>query len=212
MPSPHFPTEAASPKPAGRFHWAIGAGLLAVSGIGVWLYLLPPSAPAPAQPAAAGPQPINSTPFILPGIRLPPVLGAADADLADDAPVIGVLAGGSARAYSVTAMEPIGGHVVNDLVGGTPVTVTYCDRTRCVHAFTDIAGTQPMKIDLGGYMGGMLLKVGDTFFFQDTGGDLVKDRGTVFPYATHLHELTTWKRWKEAHPSTELYTGPKPKI
>ncbi len=152
---------------------------------------------------------MSSTPFDMPGIRLPPARSAAEANLPDDTPIIGVVAGGSARAYLVTAMEAMNGHVVNDLVGGTPVTITYCDRTQCVHAFTDKAGGEPLKIDLGGFVDRMLLKVGDTFFFQDTGEDFVKERGTAFPYATHPYELTTWKRWKDAHPSTEVYTGPK---
>lgn len=45
-------------------------------------------------------------------------------DLADDEPVIGVVIGGEARAYPLRIL--IWHEIVNDSVGGIPITVTFC--------------------------------------------------------------------------------------
>src|SRR5262249_58636248 len=117
------------------------------------------------RPAAAPPG-VGSggtpTPFVWRGIRPPPVQAAAAAQLPDDAPVAGVVAGGQARAYLLTAMTGLTAHVVNDLVGGTPVTVTYCDRTDCLCGFTADTPGQPLEVNVGGWAGKLMLKGGDT--------------------------------------------------
>src|SRR5262245_54789227 len=95
----------------------------------------------PARPA---------TPFIMPGVIRPPVQPAAAAQLPDDAPVVGVLAGDTPRAYLVSALSKMTQHVINDVLADTPVTVTYCDRTDCVRVYTADTPGAPLAIDLGG--------------------------------------------------------------
>ena len=55
-----------------------------------------------------------------------------------DQPVIGVTAGGRHRAYLVRALS-LGAksHIVNDVVGGVPVSVTYCDIYTCTRLFIE---------------------------------------------------------------------------
>ena len=56
--------------------------------------------------------------------------------LPDSTPVIGVTKNGHARAYAMRALMRPGDHVHNDLLGGSAVTVTYCNLDRCVRVLT----------------------------------------------------------------------------
>jgi hypothetical protein len=147
-----------------------------------------------------------STPFTAPGVMRPAVRPAKSAGLADEAEVIGIVVGGKARAYSVQALSSTNRHVVNDLVGDIPATVTYCNRTRCAGVFTDARRGRPLDVWLGGFYGDqMLIKVGDDFFGQESGKP--QRPGAVFPYTRLTHQLTTWKAWRLAHPDTDVYVG-----
>jgi hypothetical protein len=159
----------------------------------------------PEPPPPPGERPPQSTPFVAPGVRCPPVRPADDASVADDAEVVGVGVAGRARAYLLKALAPTTSHVVNDLVADVPVTVTYCDRTGCVRAFTDNSRGNPLDVWAGGYHNGLLLKIGPVFFQQDSGESL--SPGQKFPYRRLEYQRTTWKAWKAAHPDTEIFTG-----
>jgi hypothetical protein len=147
--------------------------------------------------------------FFSDGIRQPPTRSAEDARLADVEEVIGVEVGGKARAYRLEAMKNRGEHIINDIVSGVPVTVTYCDVANCVRAFTNPKGDAPLDISLGGLKGDrMVVIVGGTSFFQDSGQPLDPGAaGTAFPYESFRATRTRWKSWKEAHPDTEVYVG-----
>ncbi len=148
-----------------------------------------------------------STPFILPGVEQPPTYPAATAAVPDDAEVIGVSAGGRHRAYLVPALSRATSHVVNDVLGEAPVTVTFCDRSQCARIFTDPGRSSPLKIDLGGiWEERLLLKLGNVFYFQDSGGR-TDGRAGPFPYPSHPFVQTSWKEWKEAHPETDVFVG-----
>jgi hypothetical protein len=142
----------------------------------------------------------------VPGVRQPPAAPAAEADLGDGEPVIGVTAGGRSRAYSVAALSRgPASHVINDLLGGLPVTVTYCDLTGCSRVFTAGAGGEPLGLIQGGFRaGGMVVKLDGRSYRQDTGAPLDADGGPALPYRTLPAEETTWAEWRHAHPDTEL--------
>src|SRR5262249_39648009 len=137
---------------------------------------------------------------------------AADAHVADDAEVLGVFVGGRARAYLVEAMGGVGQkpHLVNDVVGGQAVSVSYCNDTRCARVFTDKdAGSQPLGVTVGGFLEskGMALRIGDVDYLQQTGENLSTPDGPAFPYPELPHERTTWKKWRDAHPDTDIFVG-----
>src|SRR5262245_25715745 len=106
-----------------RFLLRIALGLAALASAAVLLDRgSPPVNPVPPEPVRILPKARYE------GTRQPPAVPAAAAKLDDDDVVIGVVAAGRARAYLLRAMD--GGpenHIVNDLVGGAPVSVTYCD-------------------------------------------------------------------------------------
>jgi hypothetical protein len=149
-----------------------------------------------------------------PVIQNPHALSAAVARLRDDAPVIGVSAGGRHRAYLVRAFAALERHVVNDQLGGVPVTVSFCSISDCAQAFTGPRGRGPLDVAVGGFVGeydwgGMLLRVGPWHYQQDTGQPVEKDAPPL-PYSPAGFERTIWKQWRDAHPDTDVYVGEPP--
>lgn len=150
---------------------------------------------------------LSSTPFILSGIRTPPVISADAVAIPDEEPIIGVSAGGHHRAYRIAAMSKIAGHVINDLFGDVPVTITYCDRTDCSRVFVAEKTGQPLDVGLGGYRDGLLLKYEGFFFRQEDADTLCSDQAPEsqrLPFKVYQHTRTTWKEWRTLHPDTEV--------
>jgi hypothetical protein len=148
-----------------------------------------------------------ATPWIVHGLDRPPAVAAAEADLEPDDEVIGVLAGGKSRAYLVTALRSSMHHVVNDVLGSTPVSVTYCDRTECVRVFTGPADGRPLPMSQAGWNGeALMLRYGTRFYMQPTGQAAIPDAEPI-PCPTLPTERTTWKAWRAAHPDTDVFVG-----
>jgi hypothetical protein len=141
-----------------------------------------------------------------------PALATGDITLAEDAPVIGVVAGDQARAYSLGAFERIEDHALNDMLGDVAVTVTYCPQSGCTRVFTQSRRSAPLDVAVGGWVGRqadepdadskMLLRVGRGRYFQDTGEPLA-DAGE-WPYERADHHRTTWGEWRRMHPNTDV--------
>lgn len=146
------------------------------------------------------------------GLDTPGTLPAEAADLGGDEPVVGIEAGGKARAYHLRSMAVKSRHIVNDVVGGAAVTVTYCDLSDCVRAFGGAESKQPLAIALAGLLDGqMLIKVGDVTYAQETGAVIETDPGkreVPLPYPSVPTTRTTWREWKARHPDTDVYLNP----
>jgi hypothetical protein len=146
----------------------------------------------------------------LPTILAPPVRMARDVRLADSDEVVGVCVGGRARAYLLGALA-FPWHVVNDVVSGHAVSVTYCDRANCLRVFTEESAKAPLRLDIAGQMkGGMILRIGEVEYAQKTGQNLSSPKGAPLPYRELAFERTTWRAWREAHPDTDVYVGDLP--
>jgi Protein of unknown function (DUF3179) len=155
--------------------------------------------------------------FEMPGLRNPPALSATASKIADGDEVVGVVVNGKPRAYSLKALKYPPWHIVNDVVVGVPVSVTYCDRTNCMRVYTDRQSSSPLDIDLGGLYGKeMVVKIGGVLYFQETGKPFeAGDGAPALPYADHPWERTTWKEWNQRHPDSDVFIGlggmgPKP--
>jgi len=150
-------------------------------------------------------KPKTGSPNMMPGIRKPATVPALAAHLPDDEPVIGVTVGERHRAYRVAALAPMISHVVNDVLGDTPVTVTYCNRSDCAEVFTADRVGQPLDVWSAGYVDGLMLRMDGQFFMQKT--RLPLDGGRQVPLELMKHTRTTWKEWRDAHPDTDVFVG-----
>ncbi|MSR58484.1 MAG: DUF3179 domain-containing protein [Planctomycetaceae bacterium] len=173
----------------------------ALGGALTCLLLLGCSETAPPSETFSLPMPMTdgATPFIRPGSRLPPTESADQADLELGAEVIGVSVGDVHRAYVCDAMSTYDTKVINDLIDGVPVTVTFCDRTGCARAFTAKNRSEPLNVQLGGWSGeGMLLLINSHMFAQNS---------DKIPLSKVSVEKSTWSEWKKLHPESDVYTG-----
>ncbi len=144
----------------------------------------------------------------IPGLCQPLTLSAAKAALDDDTPVIGVFAGGKARAYLLEAFQhgPTS-HLVNDLLGGVPISVIHCDISGCTRVFTGSSSGQPLELMVGGRKdAGLVLKWNGQLYRQETSEPLDK-HSVSFPYRQYPADLTVWGNWRQAHPQTDVYMG-----
>jgi hypothetical protein len=153
---------------------------------------------------------------LMPVIQLPTAVPREEVALPDDADVIGVGSGGRHRAYVLEAFFAPERHVINDLLGGKPITVTYCNMTDCLAVFTDPNADGPLEIAAGGWqghflhgrvLGSMLLRVGSSWYRQDTGQPVASQGHDTFPYTKTEFVKTTWKEWCDEHPDTDVYGG-----
>src|SRR5439155_127862 len=101
-----------------------------------------------------------------------------------------------ARAYLLESLFPVELHVVNDMLGGVPVTITYCDQTDCLRVFTDPVGKQPLDMGVGGWVddedrGTFVLRVGTMLFRQNTGRPVGEIPGQI-PYPQADFVRKTW--------------------
>jgi hypothetical protein len=150
---------------------------------------------------------LRASPFMAPGIECPPTRSAEEADIPGDEQVVGVVVNGKARAYLLSAMVSPMRHIVNDLIQDTPVSVTFCNHNGCVRVFTDDTRGKPLKISLMGFADGMLIRVGDRNYEQESGQLYHSDSADVIPFAPFPFEVVTWNDWKKAHPNTDIFTG-----
>jgi len=149
-------------------------------------------------------------PFRMEGIVRPPIVEAGASGLRPDEEVIGIEVDGHPRAYRLAAFRDRSHHVVNDMIDGVPVTVSYCDLSDCVRTYTDHAKSVPLEVSVAGLFEGgeLVLDVGGHLFFQKTGKPLKPGEG---PSSLPLERLspirTTWEQWRREHPSTGVYQG-----
>ena len=169
-----------------------------------------PTSSARASESDGRPAPVDSD-LDAPGIVRPPVVAAADASLDDGEPVIGVIAGNKHRAYRLRALAvDRGSHIVNDVLGDVPISVTHCDLRRCTRLFTADTHGEPLPLSQGGLRDGkMLLKWDGRRYDQETAAPLVASSPPL-PYVSIPAEETTWGQWRQAHPDTDVYVDPPP--
>lgn len=119
--------------------------------------------------------------------------------------VIGVELGGRARAYSVELVAAR--HVVNDVVGGVPVSVTYCPLAQAASVVRATVDDRRLYLHAAAPWRGHFLLAESTgpAWSQLTG----QAAGAPAPPLELLPaELTSWERWKSRHPETELVALP----
>jgi hypothetical protein len=139
----------------------------------------------------------------------PPVLKVAEAKLRPDEPVIGVEVGGRARAYRLFAINDLTGHLINDVIGGVPVSVAYSNLSDCVRVYTDPRGSAPLDADVPGLLNReMVVKLAGIQYFHNSGKPVdPATNPSPIPYRLLTSTRTSWKEWTKHHPDTDVYVG-----
>jgi len=208
--------EAPSPGVVFRVPYVRFAACVVLVCVSVAVFSLQPwrSAPQlagvdPSEASGVAPSRPRNVPHDAPGIRTPKTLSANSSGLADSALVVGVRAGGKARAYSIASLaRSRSHHIVNDLLGDVPLSVVHCDELNCTRAFTSPARGAPLELAQGGLLDGdMALKSGGRAYRLETLAPYAKE-DPPSGLKTHPCEVTTWKKWRSLHPETDVYALP----
>lgn len=142
----------------------------------------------------------------IPSIDRPRFVSAGDADfLRGEDVVFGSVEGGEARAYPQVVL--VWHEIVNDVVGGAPVSVTYCPLTGTVMAVRGRAGGEPLRFGTTGKLVNSNLLMYD----RQTDSEWPQILATAVSgpqKGTRLTETplvwTTWERWRAVHPDTAV--------
>jgi hypothetical protein len=138
----------------------------------------------------------------------PPVVPAAEARLRDDEIVIGVVAGGAARAYPVNLMWKPENEVLNDTLGGHAVAATWCPIAHSAVVYDRAPG----GVELGaiGLEKGVFIlydRPSGSWWSQVT-GRAVRGPGMGRSLPKRPSTLTTWGLWRRLHPGTTVFVDP----
>jgi hypothetical protein len=140
----------------------------------------------------------------------PKTIAGRTATIDPNTRVIGVdLGSGRSRAYRLDAFRHPTGHLVNDMLGETPVSVAYCNLTDCVRVLTDSKRAEPLAIEVAGLRDmQMVLRIQGDLYFQASGEPIKPDgKAPPSPYVRLAPVRTTWRDWLRLHPDTDLYLG-----
>jgi hypothetical protein len=140
---------------------------------------------------------------------LPPIKKANEATIRPDEVVIGVELGGRARAYRLAAFDDASGHLVNDLLGGLPLSVAYCNITSTARVYTDPKGTAVLDAEILGLLDKeIVIRLGGHLYFHSSGKPVEPDKGPPpMPFRLLTPTLTTWQDWAKHHPATDVFVG-----
>lgn len=125
--------------------------------------------------------------------------------LSPDDPVIGLEINGEARAYPVKWIQKP--QIVEDLVGGTPIIVTYCTPCKQANAFSIKFAGKSLRLIAPPYKEDkmMLYDAVEKRLIQQESGEIVfgKDEGKTLPVVPT--RMLPWVTWETRHPDTKVF-------
>ena len=127
--------------------------------------------------------------------------------MSDSDTVIGLEINGEAKAYPLFIL--VWHEIVNDKVGGTPVSVTYCPLCYTNQVFERVINDQEVEFGTSGklYNSNLLMydRLTDSYWSQALGlavkGELTGYQLDLVPF-----DVITWGDWKKLHPDTLVLT------
>ena len=144
----------------------------------------------------------------IPSIDDPKFADAKDAEFVSDSDVvIGLEINGDARAYPLFIM--VWHEIVNDEVGGIPVSVTYCPLCYTNQVFERVLDGQAVEFGTSGklYNSNLVMydRLTDSYWSQALGmaitGELTGEILNIIPF-----DVITWADWKKLHPDSKVLT------
>jgi hypothetical protein len=127
--------------------------------------------------------------------------------MSDSDTVIGLEINGEAKAYPIFIL--VWHEIVNDSVGGTPVSVTYCPLCYTNQVFERIIDGQEVEFGTSGklYNSNLLMydRLTESYWSQALG---MAVKGELSGYQLNLvpFDVITWGDWKKLHPDTLVLT------
>jgi len=195
-----------------------GIGLIAIVAVGIAAFLfLPRQRPHADQPLPFPPPPDTRgfelisvlPPDAIPAIIDPVFVSAetASPELNPDERVIGLVINGDARAYPVTILSAH--EIVNDMVGGEPVAITWCPLCYTAVVFSRRLESSEQPLVFG--VSGKLLH--NTLIMYDQQSESLWSQlygagiegplaGSTLGYFPSVH--TEWKVWNNQFPDTRV--------
>ena len=135
--------------------------------------------------------------YDLPGVDHPTMLESSEAQIADEAKVVGIEINGEAYAFSLNTMDAEMHHIVNFLQDEKPFTVTYCPMANCVRVLTrEEAELIPLRLGGLNDQDMMVVLLDGVRYDQNSSGLPLKD---------YAHTRTTFGEWKKLHPKTKVF-------
>ena len=144
----------------------------------------------------------------IPSIDNPVFANVANSQfMSDSDTVIGLEINGDAKAYPLFIL--VWHEIVNDKVGGTPVSVTYCPLCYTNQVFERVINDQEVEFGTSGklYNSNLLMydRLTDSYWSQALGlavkGELTGYQLDLVPF-----DVITWGDWKKLHPDTLVLT------
>jgi len=141
---------------------------------------------------------------------LEPSFGTEDPDwLSPSSLVIGIAIGGDARAYPIAILN--WHEIVNDVVGGTPVAITFCPLCGTGIVFGRIVNGETLTFGVSGrlYKNDLVMYDHQTESYWT---QLLGEGVLGFYHGTRLTVVTSatlsWSQWRDLHPDSQLLDRP----
>jgi Protein of unknown function (DUF3179) len=140
----------------------------------------------------------------------PPVLAGTLAKIKPTDWVIGVEIAGRQRAYRVDAFDDPSGHLVNDMIGGIPVSVAYSNITRTARVYTDRKESSLLDAEIIGLLNTheMVIRLRGHLYSHLSGRPVEPEKAPpAMPYELLTPAVMTWQEWLARHPETDVFIG-----
>ena len=144
----------------------------------------------------------------IPSIDNPKFAPVSDAHfMSDSDTVIGLSIDGESKAYPLFIL--VWHEIVNDYVGKTPVSVTYCPLCYTNQVFERVIDGQVVEFGTSGKLYNSNLLMYDRFtesYWSQALGIAVKGELTGYQLSLVPFDVITWGDWKKLHPDTLVLT------
>jgi hypothetical protein len=133
-----------------------------------------------------------------------------EATLRDDDLVIGIVAGGEARAYPVNLMwEPVN-EVLNDTLGGRPITATWCPIAHSAVVYDGARVEDRLELGAVGLRNGVFILYDrkTRSWWSQVAGTAVQGPLAGERLVKLASTVTTWAAWRREHPQTSVWGDP----
>jgi Protein of unknown function (DUF3179) len=133
-----------------------------------------------------------------------------EATLRDDDLVIGVVVGGETRAYPVNLMwEPVN-EVLNDTLGGQPITATWCPIAHSAAVYDGARGKDRLELGAVGLRDGVFILYDrkTRSWWSQVAGTAVQGPLAGERLVKLASTVTTWAAWRREHPETSVWSDP----